>query len=384
MIGDDDEVNQPRPSSLVEGREQLATIPQFFEHVKNRVIVRVHKLPPQQVHGQGVREKERAVHIPMDKRWSYDQVTHRLGERLRCDPEHLRLTMHNPYSDLPKPLPIKYRGVESLQEMLTSFQKSTDQLFYEALDIPLREYEAKKPLKVSWHDGAAEMVTVLNLLLDKESTVGGALAEIDRHAPRASTVPGAGSVGGAGGACASCSGGSSSTPPPRRIRLMEVFNHRIYKIFSETEEVETINDQYWTIRAEELAPEELTASPEDKLVHVRHFYRDSRMNMTHNFGDPFLLLLGPNETTATVRARVQLKLGVSNDEMSKWKLTVVSFGRVEVLEDDEVVALRFRKQDNYTNWDDYLGLEHSQVPGPGRKKAQARGPYIDKPVKIYG
>ena len=166
--------------------------------------------------------------------------------------------------------------------------------------------------------------------------------------------------------------------------MMEVFNHRIYKVFQATDEIDSINDQYWTIRAEDIPPEEHVAGAEDKLVHVRHFYRDQRMNMTHNFGDPFLLMLGADETTASVRVRVQAKLGLSDEEIGKWKLAVVSFGRVEYLEEDEVVKQRFRKHDNYGNWDDYLGLEHAQVPGSGRKKHAARTGYADKPVKIYG
>jgi len=354
--------------------EPLLLIPQFFEHVKNRVVVHVHKLPPQQHHGQvGVREKERAMPIAMDKRWTYDQVTARLGAALNAAPEKLRLTMHNPYSDLPKPQPIKYRGVDTLQDMLTSFQKSTDQLFYEVLDIPLQEYEAKKSLKVSWHNSQADEVAVLNLLLDKEATVAQALDELAKQAPAAKeSAPPAGAV-------------AHPLAPSRRLRMMEVFNHRIYKVFQETDEIDSINDQYWTIRAEEVPREEETAGPDDKLVHVRHFYRDARMNMTHNFGDPFLLMLGRDETTASVRTRVQARLGLSDEEIAKWKLAVVSFGRVEYLEEDEVVKLRFRKHDNYGNWDDYLGLEHAQVPGSGRKKhAAARTGYADKPVKIYG
>ena len=165
--------------------------------------------------------------------------------------------------------------------------------------------------------------------------------------------------------------------------MMEVFNHRIYKIFQDHEEIDNINDQYWTIRAEELAPEEVSPGADDKLVHVRHFYRETRMNMTHNFGDPFLVLIGPEETLASVRQRIQAKLGVSDEEIAKWKLVVVSFGRVEYLEDDDVVRPRFRKHDNYGNWDDYLGPEHPQVPGTGRKKHTARS-HHDKPVKIYG
>ena len=49
----------------------LRTIPDFFEHVKNRVVVHVHRLPPQQPHGQGVREKDRALELTMDKRYIY-------------------------------------------------------------------------------------------------------------------------------------------------------------------------------------------------------------------------------------------------------------------------------------------------------------------------
>ena len=79
-----------------------------------------------------------------------------------------------------------------------------------------------------------------------------------------------------------------------------------------------------------------------------------------------------------------MKLGLSDDEIAKWKVAVVSFGRVEYLEDDnEVVRPRFKKHDNYGNWDDYLGLEHPQVPGTARKKHLTR-PSFDRPVKIYG
>ena len=73
--------------------------------------------------------------------------------------------------------------VDSLQEALTSFQKSTDILFYEVLDIPLVEYEAKKSLKIAWHSPQGEEVSVLNLLLDKEATVGHALEALAGDAP---------------------------------------------------------------------------------------------------------------------------------------------------------------------------------------------------------
>ncbi|KAI4996721.1 hypothetical protein ZWY2020_052063 [Hordeum vulgare] len=40
--------------------------------------------------------------------------------------------------------------------------------------------------------------------------------------------------------------------PDAELRLLEVFYHKIYKIFAPSEKIENINDQYWTLRAEEV------------------------------------------------------------------------------------------------------------------------------------
>ncbi|XP_071717081.1 ubiquitin C-terminal hydrolase 12-like [Rutidosis leptorrhynchoides] len=39
--------------------------------------------------------------------------------------------------------------------------------------------------------------------------------------------------------------------PDAELRLLELFSHKIYKIFHVNEKIENINDQYWTLRAEE-------------------------------------------------------------------------------------------------------------------------------------
>ena len=48
--------------------------------------------------------------------------------------------------------------------------------------------------------------------------------------------------------------------------------------------------------------------------------------MTQNFGDPFLMLVGLDEPLSSVRSRIKAKLGLSEEEVSKWKIAVVSFG----------------------------------------------------------
>ena len=51
----------------------------------------------------------------------------------------IRLTAHNCYTNVPKPQAIKYRGLEKLQDMLVHFNQVADIIYYEVLDLPLRE-----------------------------------------------------------------------------------------------------------------------------------------------------------------------------------------------------------------------------------------------------
>lgn len=46
--------------------------------------------------------------------------------------------------------------------------------------------------------------------------------------------------------------------PNAELRLLEGLYHKIYKIFPHTEKMENINDQYGTLRAEEIPEEEKT------------------------------------------------------------------------------------------------------------------------------
>ncbi|CAH1414418.1 unnamed protein product [Lactuca virosa] len=74
--------------------------------------------------------------------------------------------------------------------------------------------------------------------------------------------------------------------PNAELRLLEVFYHKIYKIFPLTERIENINDQYWTSRAEEIPEEEKDLGPTDRLIHVYHFTKETTHNQmqVQNFG----------------------------------------------------------------------------------------------------
>ncbi|KAH0747674.1 hypothetical protein KY285_009331 [Solanum tuberosum] len=311
-------------------------VPSFLEYVHNRQVVHFRSLD---------RPKEEDFSLELSKLNNYDEVVESLARHLRLDdPSKIRLTSHNCYSQQPKPQPIKYRGVDRLTEMLVHYNQTSDILYYEVLDIPLPELQCLKTLKVAFYNAAKYEVTIHTIRLPKQSTVDDVLNHLKTKV--------------------------ELSRPDAELRLLEVFYHKIYKIFPPTERIENINDQYWTLRAEEIPEEEKNLGPLDRLIHVYHFTKDTTQNQAHvqNFGEPFFLVIHEGETLAEVKARIQRKLQVPDEEFSKWMFAFVSMGRPDYLRDSDIVSIRFQRRDVYGAWEQYLGLEHADN-GPKRSYA---------------
>ncbi|KAL3323888.1 hypothetical protein AABB24_038191, partial [Solanum stoloniferum] len=326
-------------------------VPSFLEYVHNRQVVHFRSLD---------KPKEEDFSLELSKLNNYDEVVESLARHLRLDdPSKIRLTSHNCYSQQPKPQPIKYRGVDRLTEMLVHYNQTSDILYYEVLDIPLPELQCLKTLKVAFYNAAKYEVTIHTIRLPKQSTVDDVLNHLKTKV--------------------------ELSRPDAELRLLEVFYHKIYKIFPPTERIENINDQYWTLRAEEIPEEEKNLGPLDRLIHVYHFTKDTTQNQAHvqNFGEPFFLVIHEGETLAEVKVRIQRKLQVPDEEFSKWMFAFVSMGRPDYLRDSDIVSIRFQRRDVYGAWEQYLGLEHADN-GPKRSYASNQNrPAFDKPVRIY-
>jgi hypothetical protein len=79
----------------------------------------------------------------------YDAVTAALAAHLGLDnPDLLRLTCQNGFSQQPQRAAIRYRAPGDLARMLCHSNHATDTLYYETLDLPLPELEQLKTLKV--------------------------------------------------------------------------------------------------------------------------------------------------------------------------------------------------------------------------------------------
>ncbi|KAL5568701.1 hypothetical protein UlMin_025276, partial [Ulmus minor] len=228
----------------------------------------------------------------------------------------------------------RYPDVPSFLEYVYNRQTS-DILYYEILDIPLPELQDLKTLEVAFHHATKDEVVIHTVRLPKQSTVGDVINDLKTKV--------------------------ELSHPNAEIRLLEVFYHKIYKIFPLHEKIKNINDQYWKLRAEEIPEEEKDFSPPDLLIHVYHFMKDTTLNhvQIQNFGEPFFLVIREHETLAEVKARIQKKLQVPHEEFAKWKFAFMSLGRPEYLQDNDIVASRFQRRDVYGAWEQYLGLEHS-------------------------
>ncbi|KAK7839224.1 ubiquitin carboxyl-terminal hydrolase 12 [Quercus suber] len=332
-------------SSPVEGGEQLRypDVPSFMDYVHNRQVVHFRALD---------KPKEDDFCLELSKLHTYDDVVERVAQQLGLDdPSKIRLTPHNCYSQQPKPHPIKYRGVEHLSDMLVHYNQTSDTLYYEVLDIPLPELQGLKTLKVAFHHATKEEVVVHTIRLPKQSTVG----DVELSHPNA------------------------------ELRLLEVFYHKIYKVFPPSEKIENINDQYWTLRAEEIPEEEKNLGPHDRLIHVYHFTKDTAQNQLQiqNFGEPFFLVIHEGETLAEIKERIQKKLQIPDEEFAKWKFAFLSLGRPEYLQDSDIVSNRFQRRDVYGAWEQYLGLEHSDNAPKRAYTASQNRHTFEKPVKIY-
>ncbi|GFY93477.1 ubiquitin-specific protease 12 [Actinidia rufa] len=342
---------QKSPSRESEEQCRYPDVPSFLEYVHNRQMVRFRSLE---------RPKDDDFCLELSKIDTYDDVVERVAHHLGVDdPSKIRLAPHNCYSQQPKPHFIKYRGAAHLLDMLIHYNQTSDILYYEVLDIPLPELQCLKTLKVAFHHATKDEVVLHTLRLPRHSTVGDVLNELRTKA--------------------------ELSHPEAELRLLEIFYHKVYKIFPLSDTIENINDQYWTLRAEEVPEEEKNLGPLDRLIHVFHFTKETGQNQmqVQNFGEPFFLIIREGETLAEVKGRIQKKLQVPDEEFSKWMFAFMSMGRPEYLQDSDVVSNRFQRRGIHGAWEQYLGLEHTDT-APKRAYAMNQNRFtFEKPVKIY-
>lgn len=282
-----------------------------------------------------------ACTLELSKEMVYDEVVARLAAPLGYDAAKIRLTQHSAMYNKPRMQPIKSTPTISLTEMLaTPFTPKKilgDILYYEKLDIPLVELENNKLLKIEWFNDKVQPVTTHHVLVPKTSLFSDVIAKLkDVVGPLTGTG---------------------------EIRLLEVQNHRIYRLLK-PEERTTGYTEYTTLRAEEVPEEDLKKDSKAKVIQVTHVFRDTHVQ---TFGNPFYFVVPKTERFADTKRRIQEKLAIPDEEFATWKFLIVPWiGKAVVIEDEETcVAAKVDQSD-------YLGLEHKppRRANPYRRKEE--------------
>lgn len=309
---------------------QCPTAKDFMNFVRNRQPVMFKALDDLQ--GEAV------IQIELLNTDSYDDVSRALATKLGLDhPLKLRLTGQNHLTKLPKPQAIRYRQFESLQDMLMagSYNQASVMrppqpsiLWYEIIDLPLPDYENLLSFRVSYHNSKLEEVSQHDVRVSKAASIHELLEELRPMLPAE-----------AHGTCP--------------LRLMEVYQWKIWQLFDPRDRVDTIGDNAWHLRVEVVPEEEVELDQGDMLhVHCLQVAEEAGNQRALACADPFIMRLGPEETVGELRQRVQQKLDIPAEEFaSSWKPMLCTFGGAEALADDLVVVSRLNCQKLYGHHD---------------------------------
>ncbi|GBG74934.1 hypothetical protein CBR_g19448 [Chara braunii] len=309
-------------------------VPSYLDYVRNRQVVRFHRLS----------EPNSTPHfvLEMSRQHTYDDVVQRVARHVGVDdPGKIHLTAHNCFSQAPRSRPIKHEGGESLADMLAHHNRMSEILYYDVVNPRALELERWKTLEVRFYNSRVEEVCVRNIRLPKESTVGELIKETSDLVDLSNSAS--------------------------QLRILEVSESKIRKIFLPTEKLDNISNHTGQIlRAEEIPEEEkdLGNAEEGRLIHVCHVWQDSAAGSrgAQTFGEPFCLAVREKETLVIVKTRIKRKLAVPYDDFSKWKFACMERSAPLYLQDTDIVLSCFGKR---TQTDDdceqYLGLEHADT-----------------------
>eukprot|EP00894_Picocystis_sp_ML_P002631 jgi/Pico_ML_1/53148/g3750.t2 len=324
------------------------TVPQFFEYVVNRV-----KVVFKPITGT---DASADLELELSKQDSYLQVVEELARELGiADPRLLRLTKQNVYSGTPASSALRYNSFDRLIDILYQYNQLATTFYYEIVDMPLPELEKMKVLTIKYHSQSTEFASEHEIRVPRDQTIGDVLLLLKEQLGMEAN---------------------------EELRLMEVYFSRISRVFAETISVDAMNDQYWTLRAEEVTDEEKNLGQGERVIQVCHFTRDSaNPQAVQNFGEPFLMVLHETETLEDVKPKIQARLKVKDPQFAKWKFAAVSTSKVEELEDEDIVLARM-PEESVGQLDCYLGLEHDdKLP---RRNPPASNRAFERPVRIFG
>jgi len=374
-------------------QSEMPTPQHYYDHLINSIPVNFRDR-------NNPKDASAAFTLTLSKKMNYEAFSAIVAKHIGVEPLYVRFVTHSPYGGEGPRNEIKREPEKLLGDILQPNQYTplADTLYYEKLEIPITEIENKKavtlfyltpkltqegPYKilVEKHDTIAEVLENFRLKL---KSLNGKTNHANHHPSPLPSTPSSvqdsdtemkdTAIAAALPNSAHSSENHmneievSSSPQNHHIqhhqdqqqqqqhtgtgrwRLIEVYNHKIGRIFENNESVKSISDGSYTYLAEEIPGDQLELNEDDQLVAVLHFSKDPYV--AH--GTPFLFLLKKGEPFKETHQRLQKKLGLSDKEFEKYKIALVSYSRPTYFTAEDDSTLNEHKFASH----EYLGLDH--------------------------
>lgn len=107
------------------------------------------------------------------------------------------------------------------------------------------------------------------------------------------------------------------------LRLMEVYQWKIWQMFDPKAPVQNMGDNVWHLRAEVIPTDQRKLDQDDELhVHCQQVTDDGNQK-AFAFSDPFIMKVGKDETVGQLKKRVQKEMEVPDAEFKEWQVVLI-------------------------------------------------------------
>ncbi|XP_075588798.1 ubiquitin-specific protease 7 isoform X5 [Dermatophagoides farinae] len=292
--------------------------------------------------------------LELSMKMNYTQMADAVAMRLGTEPYLIQFFKNqSSYREGPGcPLRCNYDG--TLKDILFYFKpRQPKKIFYQHLTISIHELENKRSFKCTYVNSKLKEEE-MELYPNKNGTVNDLLEEAKKQI-------------------------EFSEDSSRELRLLEVVSSKINYVITNDILLECLNATGTkSYRIEEIPKDQLKMEPNEFLLPVAHFQKESY----HTFGVPFLLKVKNKETFASVKEKIQKKLDIPDKEYEKYKFAIIT-ARVQYINDETNFV--FNKEEfatcNSVNTHlpkTWLGLDHVN-----KTPKRSRYTHLEKAIKIH-
>ena len=243
--------------------------------------------------------------LSLSKRMVYSQFSAKIADYLKIPQTHLRLcTVHNS-SGNPKAV-LKSNTTANLKDVFsptfTSYGGSLSRpnaFYYEVLDMPLAEYEAKRKVSLTWLSEGVTKERPVDLLLTKEATAADAIAMLKERL-------------------------NLTDIPPENIVLFQTRDCQITKRLLPTSKFATLDERsplYATVYSDADEQEACKLTGRRPLFLVKAFHFAKEVSQPH--GVPFMFPLIEGEPMAESRKRLEKRSGIRAKAFEKIRVAII-------------------------------------------------------------